>query len=118
EMSMQELYEVAQANRADAVQQSLLETSYRKDMQAIKAAYYPRIGAFFNYGTFYTSLDNNTIHDQLLQIYPQNTLGLNLTIPIFNNFQTKLDVSRSRVAYKNQILQKESVDRKIYQDVK
>jgi outer membrane protein TolC len=45
-------------------------------------------------------------------------LGVSLSIPIFNNFQTRLDVSRSKVAYKNQILQRESVDRKIYQDVK
>ncbi|WP_439488206.1 TolC family protein [Algoriphagus sp.] len=45
-------------------------------------------------------------------------MGLSLAIPIFNNFQNKLEVSRNRVAYKNQILQKESIDRKIYQDVK
>ncbi|SFA97480.1 Outer membrane efflux protein [Algoriphagus aquimarinus] len=117
-MSMPELYDIAQANRADGTQQQLLETSYKKDMQAIKAMYYPRIGAFYNYNTFFTSLDDRNLQDQLWKVYPQNTLGLSLAIPIFNNFQNRLDVSRSRVAYKNQILQKESVNRKIYQDVK
>ncbi|RAI87900.1 TolC family protein [Algoriphagus yeomjeoni] len=117
-MGMQELYEIAQLNRADGTQQDLLVTSYKKDMQAIKAMYYPRIGAFYNYNTFFTSLDDRNLQDQLWKVYPQNTLGLSLSIPIFNNFQTRLDVSRSKVAYKNQILQKESVDRKIYQDVK
>jgi len=117
-MGMQDLYEIAQANRADGVQQKLLETSYKKDMQAIKAMYYPRIGAFYNYNTFFTSLDDRNLQDQLFKVYPQNMFGLSLSIPIFNNFQTRLDVSRSRVNYKNQILQKESVDRKIYQDVK
>lgn len=117
-MGMQDLYEIAQLNRADGVQQDLLETSYKKDMQAIKAMYYPRIGAFYNYNTFFTSLDDRNLQDQLFKVYPQNTLGLSLSIPIFNNFQNRLDVSRSRVTYKNQILQKKSVDRKIYQDVK
>ncbi|WP_339757816.1 TolC family protein [Algoriphagus aquimarinus] len=117
-MSMPELYDIAQANRADGTQQQLLETSYKKDMQAIKAMYYPRIGAFYNYNTFFTSLDDRNLQDQLWKVYPQNTLGLSLAIPIFNNFQNRLDVSRSRVAYKNQILQKESVNRKIYQEVK
>ncbi len=117
-MNMQDLYELALSNRADGRQQKLLVTSYQKDMQAIKAMYYPRIGAFYNYNTFFTSLDDRNLRDQLLKVYPQNTIGLSLSIPIFNNFQNRLDVSRSRVAYKNQILQKESVDRKIYQDVK
>jgi len=117
-MSMAELYDIAQANRADGTQQELLVTSYKKDMQAIKAMYYPRIGAFYNYNTFFTSLDDRNLQEQLWKVYPQNTLGLSLAIPIFNNFQNRLDVSRSRVAYKNQILQNESVNRKIYQDVK
>ena len=117
-MDMQELYDLARANRADGAQQELLVMSFKKDMQAVKAMYYPRIGAFYNYNTFFTSLDERNLRDQLLKVYPQNTLGLSLNIPIFNNFQNRLDVSRSRVAYKNQILQKESIDRKIYQDVK
>ena len=118
-MSMSELYEIAQLNRADGVQQDLLVHSYKKDMKAIKAMYYPRISAYYNYSTFSTSLneDFNT-QTQLFDNNPLNTIGLNLSIPIFNNFQNRLEVSRSRVAYKNQILQKESVNRKIYQDVK
>ncbi len=80
--------------------------------------YYPRLNAFYNYNTFYTTLDNRKLREQLLEVYPQNTLGLTLVIPIFNNFNSRLDVSRSKVAYQNQILRKESIDRKIYQEVK
>jgi outer membrane protein TolC len=118
DLGIAELYEIAASNRADKVQQELLVNSTKKDLKAIKAMYYPRLSAFYNYTTFYTSLDNRTIQDQLLKIYPQNNLGLNLTIPIFNNFQTRLDVSRSRVAYKNQEIQKAAIDRKVYQDVR
>lgn len=113
-----ELYDIAVANRDDKLQQSLLKDSYKKDMQAFKAMLYPRINAFYNYNTFFTSLDERTLREQLLKIYPQNTLGFGLVIPIFSNFQTRLDVTRSKALYENQILREKNVDRKVYQDVK
>ena len=118
DLAMAELYDIAVANRADKAQQELLVSSTKKDLKAIKAMYYPRISAFYNYSTFYTSLDDRIIQDQLLKIYPQNNIGLSLTIPIFNNFQNRLDVSRGKVAYQNQELRKAAIDRKVYQDVR
>lgn len=115
---MNQLYELAKSNRQDLGQQTLLATSFKKDMQALKAMYYPRLNAFYNYNTFFTSLDGRSLQEQFLRIYPQNTLGIGLVIPIFNNFQSRLDVSRSRVNYENQLLQKEAIDRRVYQEVK
>lgn len=117
-LDMNQLYEIAKLNRQDLGQQTLLATSFKKDMQALKAMYFPRLNAFYNYNTFFTSLDDRSLQEQFLKIYPQNTLGVGLVIPIFNNFQSRLDVSRSKVNYENQLLQKEAVDRKVYQDVK
>ncbi len=117
-LELSELYEIAQTNRVDKTQQELLVEATKKDMKAMKAMYYPRLNAFFNYNSFFTSLDSRTFQEQYFRIYPQNTFGLNLIIPIFNNFQSRLDVSRVRVAHQNQILQKESLDRKIVQEVK
>jgi len=117
-LTVGELYELALVNRSDLEQQKMLVTSAKKSVQSMKAMYYPSINAFYNYNTFFTSLDDRTIQEQLLKIYPQNILGLNLSIPIFNNLQTRLDVGRRKVAYQNQMLQKESVDRKVYQEVK
>lgn len=117
-MDLIQLYELAKANRQDLSQQTLLATSFKKDMQAMKAMYFPRLNAFYNYNTFFTSLDERSFQEQFLKIYPQNTLGIGLSIPIFTNFQSRLDVSRSKVAYQNQVLQKESLDRRVYQDVR
>ena len=117
-MDMTQLYDAAKSNRQDLGQQSLLTASYKKDMQAMKAMYYPRLNAFYNYSTSYTSLNEGSFRDQLVNIYPQNLLGVNLAIPIFTNFQTRLNVTRSRAAYENQLLQKESTERKVYQEVK
>ncbi|MFN3757921.1 MAG: TolC family protein [Algoriphagus aquaeductus] len=118
EMELNQLYELAQSNRSDLTQQRLLSDSFKKDMQAVKAMYFPRINAFYSYNTFFTSLDSRSMREQLLRIYPQNTLGLSLVVPIFSSFQTRLDVTRSRVTYQNQLLRTESVDRKVFQDVK
>lgn len=118
EQNLGELYELAMANRADMKQQELLVSSTKKDVQARKAMYFPRVSAFYNYNTFFTSLDSRSLREQLLRIYPQNTLGLNLVIPIFSNWQTRLDVSRAKVAYENQQLTLQSLDRRVYQDVR
>lgn len=115
---LSELFEIAEMNRSDKAQQQLLKTSYKKDMQAIKAMYFPRISAFYNYNSYYTSLVEETFQNQFWEIYPQNVLGVGLTIPIFTNFQTRLDVARAKAVYNNQILQEKSIDRKVFQEVK
>ncbi len=117
-VTIDELYELAKNSRPDLKQQDLLVRSSKKNVQAMRAMLFPRLNAFYNYNTFYTSLDDRAFRTQFLDIYPQNALGLSLSIPIFSNFQTRLEVSRSRVAYQNQLLQQESVDRKVFQEVK
>lgn len=118
EESLSSLVSLAMENRVDRKQQELLVNAAKKNIQASKAMYYPRLGAFFNYNTFFTSLDNRSPSEQLLRIYPQNTIGINLAIPIFNNWQTKLGVVRAKVNYQNESLREESLDRRIFQDVK
>jgi len=117
-MSTAELYDIALGNRVDIKQQELLTNSAEKSLKANKAMYYPRLNAFYNYSTFFTSLDGRSIQEQLLTIYPQNNLGMRLSIPIFNNLNNRLNVTRSRVQLKNQELRKEALDRSIYQDVR
>ncbi len=117
-LTVNELYELAKESRSDLDQQEMLVESAQKSVKAMKAMYFPRINAFYNYNTFFTSLDDRTLREQLLKIYPQQNYGLSLQIPIFNNLQNKLEVGRRKVAYQNQILQKESLDRKVFQDVK
>lgn len=113
-----ELIDIAEMNRADKVQALLLKTSYKKDMQALKAMYYPRVSAFYNYNTYYTSLVEESFNKQFWDLYPQNVLGIGINIPIFTNFQTRLSVARAKAVYKNQILQEKSTDRKVFQEVK
>lgn len=118
DLNIDQLYEMATQSRPDLQQQALLVNSYKKDYQAIKAMMFPRLSAFYNYGTFYTSLDSRPMRSQLLDIYPQNTFGLSLNVPIFNALQSRVDVARSKMIHHNQGLRRDALDRKVYQEVK
>lgn len=117
-MDLPELYEQALQQRKDFRQQQLLEQGNQRLLVAAKGSRYPQLSAFFNYNTFFTSLDERTIRDQLLTVYPQRIFGLNLSIPIFNNFDNKAAINRSRVNMMNQKLERKALERKISQEVK
>jgi outer membrane protein len=118
EFTLGEMYEMAMQQRKDFQQQKLIEQGNRKLLAASKAAMYPQLSAFFNYNTFFTSLDDRTIRDQLLTVYPQRIFGVSLNIPLFSNFDNKFSVTRSRMELMNQQLDKYALERRISQEVK
>jgi outer membrane protein len=117
-LPLEELYDLAIQQRKDYKQQELLEQGNKKMIAASRAVLYPQINAFFSYNTFYTSFDERSVNAQLWQIFPQQTLGFSLNIPIFNNFNNKADVVRSKVQFQNQQLEKMALERRISQDIK
>ncbi len=117
-LPLDELYQLAFDNRLDLKQQELLEIGNEKMVSVANAARLPQLNAFFSYNTFFTSLDDRTIRDQLFTIYPRRQYGVQLTIPIFNNFENKLAVTRSRMELQNQQLEKAALERRINQETK
>ncbi|WP_439482752.1 TolC family protein [Cyclobacterium plantarum] len=117
-MDLPALYEQALQQRKDFREQQLLEQGNQRLLVAAKGSRYPQLFAFFNYNTFFTSLDERTIRDQLLTVYPQRIFGLNLSIPIFNNFDNKAVITRARANMMNQKLESKALERKISQEVK
>ena len=117
-LPLEELYDLAIQQRKDFKQQELLEQGNKKMIAASRAVLYPQINAFFSYNTFFTSFDERSVNAQLWQIFPQQILGFSLNIPIFNNFNNKADVVRSKVQFQNQQLEKMALERRISQDIK
>lgn len=117
-LPLDELYATARVQRKDLKEQQLLETGNKKLLMAAKASYLPQLNAFFNYNTFFTSLDERTFSNQFFTIYPQRTLGFSLSLPIFNNFDNKATVARSKMQFYNQQLDKSALERRILQEVK
>ncbi|TVP50401.1 MAG: TolC family protein [Mongoliibacter sp.] len=117
-LSYSELYELAVINRKDLLQQQSLEEGNRKMLAVSRGLLYPQLNAFFNYSTFSTSFDQRPMREQFFTIYPQRSFGLRLNIPIFNNFDNRTEVIRSKVDLKNQGLQKRALERQVAQEVK
>jgi outer membrane protein len=112
------LYELAFENRKDYKAQQLSEMAGKKLLASSRAGFFPQLGAYFNYSSFHTSLDDRDFSDQFLNIYPHMALGINLSIPIFNNFNNKLNVARSRIELKNRQLELQAVERNLNQETK
>lgn len=118
QLPLDELYFTAIAERRDFKQVQLLENANKKMLVAAKASYLPQLNAFFNYNTFFTTLDERTFSNQFFTIFPQRSFGLSLTVPIFNNFENRASVTRSKMEFYNQQLDKSALERRINQEVK
>jgi len=117
-MGLGELYSIALGQRKDYGQLMLLESANKNLLASAKSAYLPQLNAFFNYSTFFTSLDDRTFSNQFFTIFPQRSFGVSLSVPIFNNFENRASVARSRVDFQNQQLDKLALERRITQEVK
>lgn len=118
ELGSEALYELAFANRKDYKAQRLSQMAGKKLLASSRAGFFPQLSAFFNYNTSYTSLDQRTFSDQFMNIYPQRVVGINLSIPVFNNFNTKLNVARVRLDLRNRQLELQAVERILHQETK
>jgi outer membrane protein len=117
-MEMESLYQLAMLQRKDFKQQEELVAGTKRMLNVSRSFMYPQLNAFFNYSTFFTSFDDRRISQQLFQIYPQRTLGFSISIPIFNNFDNRIPVARSKMEHKNQLLERSALERRVLQEVK
>lgn len=117
-LGLETLYELALQNRKDYKAQQLLEAGSKRTLASSHTGLYPQINAYFNYSSFYTSLDDRTFSNQFFDIYPTKTWGINVSIPIFSNFTNRLAIARSRLDHKNQQLTLNALERKLNQETK
>src|SRR5690554_1595019 len=117
-LSPEALYELAFENRKDYKARQLSELAGKKLLSASRSGFFPQLSAYLNYSSSYTSLDERTFNDQFLNIYPLMSVGVNLSIPIFNNFNNKLSVARSTLDLKNRRLELQAVERSLHQETK
>jgi len=118
DLSLPELYRISQKNRSDLKEQKLLEQGQKRMVAVSRSFYFPQLSGYFQYNSFATSLDERSFSDQFLRIYPQRTIGLSLTIPIFNNFENKAMVARAKLEYQNQQLEYHALERRLTQETK
>ncbi len=116
-VALAELFQLAIENRPDLQQINYRTESADQNIASLKSTYLPSLRAFYSYGTQYSSLNTLGFREQVLDLYPNNTVGLNLSIPIFNNYINKSRVARAKVELNNTALDLENLESVIFQDV-
>src|SRR5690606_18949707 len=75
----------------------------QKDLQIAKGAVYPTLGAFFNYGTRYSSefrdpvTFNRIAFTDQLYLTDGISYGLQLNVPVFNGFGVRNNIKRAKI---------------------
>lgn len=112
---LEELYSIASTNRSDLLQSERLEAASRFQLRANRGTYYPRVGAFFSYGSAYNQIQgtpDSVARDFDQQFFTDNvykTYGLSVSVPIFTGLNNRSQVVRSKVNYDNARLNTEQL---------
>ena len=112
------MFDLALSNREDYKQLSYQKESTVSAIESAKSGYYPSLSMYFQYGSRYTSaIPTLNFNEQFFDLSPNTSVGLNLSIPIFNNYRNKTNVARAKVSMLNNNLDLENLKRTIYRDV-
>lgn len=117
QVSLENAYNAAIANRPDIKQQRNTIEASQYGLKAAKGNYYPRLSTGYYIGSQYSSLFDPTLSEQLLDINRVNVVSLNLNIPIFSNLENATAVQRTRQQLNNAELEMEDLERNIFEQV-
>lgn len=111
--------------RALQTEPDIAAEQYRLDassyaLKVAKAGYFPTISASCSLGSNYYYMNradfNDSFSSQLKNNFSQG-IGLTLSIPIFDRFQTRNQVRSARLDIEAQALQMESVKKSLYKEI-
>ncbi|MDR1406460.1 MAG: TolC family protein [Tannerella sp.] len=118
----EDIYNHAVAFKPQIKQQELLLESQYKMLKVAQSGYYPRLNlnAGYSNGYFRFSGSGETVNipfaDQLRQ-NERKTIGLSLTVPLFNRFEIRNSVRNARVSIVNRELMMENTKKTLYKEI-
>ena len=113
------IYAEALGIKPEILSQQLKLKGYEHSVKIAKAANYPTLSFNGGLGTnYYTTsgFDSDGFGTQLKNNFSQS-IGLNLSIPIFNRFQTRNNIRSARIDQENQLLQLENTKKTLYKEI-
>ncbi|WP_257667790.1 TolC family protein [Parapedobacter tibetensis] len=102
-----QIYQTAVTNFPDIKQASFTSATAKTNIDIAKGGFYPTLSASGAYGTNYSSQSRNILTGEFLPFGEQldqnmnQSLGLTLNIPIFNNLRTRINVAKAKISYEN-----------------
>ena len=113
------IYAEALGIKPEILSQQLKLKGYEHSIKIAKAANYPTLSLNGGLGTnYYTTsgFESDGFGSQLKNNFSQS-IGLNLSIPIFNRFKTRNNIRSARIDHENQQLQLESTKKTLYKEI-
>lgn len=116
------VYDNAIAFKPQIKEQEYLLESQKKMLKVAQSGYYPKLnlGGSYSNGYYHYSggsdVTNISFNDQLKQ-NERKTIGLSLSIPIFNRFEVRNNVRSARVAIINRELMMENSKKVLYKEI-
>lgn len=108
------LVHTALADREDLRAQRLRIEAAEQEIRVARAGYYPSVWLNANTGTSYSSQNAQFgFDDQLTDLNPNGSVGLSVSIPVFDRLQTRASVTRAEVSADNERLQLELLEQDV-----
>ncbi|MEQ9441583.1 MAG: TolC family protein [Cyclobacteriaceae bacterium] len=118
QINLEEAYNEAIQQRPDLMQQQKLIDANRYSVKVANAGFFPRLVAGYNYGSRYSSNDPDfSFEEQLTEANLSHSFYASLYIPIFQNFQNRTLVQRSRQVLSNSELTLEDLERNVFEQL-
>ena len=117
-LSPDAIYAEALGLKPEIAAQQLRLQAYNRNIKIAQAGYYPTLSLSGGLGTnYYTTsgFTSDSFGEQLKNNFSQY-IGLNLSIPIFNRFQTRNNVRTARISLENQQLQLDNTKKTLYKE--
>ena len=114
--SQTDVYQQALASRPEIQSSKLNIESSKLDISVAKAGYYPTISLSASTGSTTNSASENAWGKQMKYGW-NNMIGINLSIPIFDNRQNKSAVQKARLQYSSSQLDLINKQKELYKNI-
>lgn len=114
-----DIYRNALLFKSDVKEQESLLTGSRYGLKIAKAGYYPTLNLSLRYSNsyFYRYGEDNKAFSEQIKNNAGQSIGLSLSIPIFNRFQVRNQVRSARLNILNQELSLENTKKGLYKEI-
>lgn len=114
---LEELVSTALQNRSDLKREQYTIQSIKQQLNASRGSLYPSLSLSASINSDYSDQVDFSFDDQFLDQNVTKSVGLSLSIPIFNNLNRRTNLQVQKVNYRNAQLNLENTELQVIQDV-
>jgi outer membrane protein len=123
ELQPEVVYQLALSNQPLQKENDYKIKAAEKTVLINKASLYPSIGGSYSLGTTYNNKDISLLTGKKIQYFNQlsdnfrQSIGLGLSVPIFNNGQYRINYEQSKLNLKSAVLQQDQANQTLKQNI-